>query len=113
LQEWKNNYLVGKPSLKAAIESALIEIQKNVCSFKVAHGVAELQISEHKDNLLQHLRKGCNNPTLRIEIIVDESLAPSLKAQVPLTNEEKRKQMEQKNPHLLLLQKKFDTMLLR
>lgn len=111
LEEWKNSYVIGKLNLKAAIENAVIEIQKNICIIKVAHAVARLQILEHKDNLLQHLRKNCKNPTLVIEIVIEESLDQSLNTGLPLTNEEKRKQMEQANPHLLLLQQKFNTIL--
>ncbi|MCS6904326.1 MAG: hypothetical protein RML72_12555 [Bacteroidia bacterium] len=93
------------------MECSIIQIEQNVCTFKVPHTVAQYHILEHKENLLEYLRQKCANPTLNIQIQIDESLIQNPPNTTALTHEERRKLMEQANPHLLLLEQKFNTIL--
>lgn len=80
---------------------------------KVPHCVAEHSVREHKENLLEYLREKCQNPTIKIEIQIDEQLIKAQQNTMPPKNEERYKLMQQKNPHLLLLEQKFNTSLVR
>lgn len=90
------------------MQAADYALKKNKVILTVMSEIAEQQIKQRQTEIVAFLREKCGNPTIVLEMIVDESELEKLKQQ-HLTLEDKKRIMEEKNPALKLLQQKFKT----
>ncbi|MCS7073796.1 MAG: hypothetical protein NZ108_04950 [Bacteroidia bacterium] len=98
----------ARNSLIAILKNRPYHIEINKYIFTVVNELERDILTEARERIVLFLREKCNNPTIIQEVIVDESLKPE---KTFLTDEDKKRLMEEKNPFLRLLQKKFNTQL--
>lgn len=100
-----------KNLLYIILKGCIYEIIENRWIVSVVNEINKTKLLNHRDEIVNHLREQCNNPTLVMEIVVKEGEIKEEFKKINLSSEEKKQLMEEKNPYLKLLQQKFNTTL--
>ncbi len=113
LQTLWDEYLteISSEMVRNAARKARLEYRDGILQVYVASGIAQANIRQ-ETGLMEHLRKGCNKPDLRWNVLIDEEQASALQKQSkPIkrkTPKEKYREMLQANPLIDQLRKELD-----
>ena len=97
----------GRMNLASALENGRYEFEHNKFRFYTENEILK-QMLERESDLLPHLRQMTGVNELFWELLIDETQKDNRK-NIPYTNEEKLKEMGNKNPSLKKLQEIFKT----
>ena len=98
----------SRSSLAAVLKNRSYRIENHKYIFVVMNDLERDQLMEQRERFVPFLREKCQNNTIMQEVLVDETLKPE---KTYLTDEDKKRLMEEKNPAFRLFQKKFNTSL--
>lgn len=98
----------NKARIASLLKKENVELDHNRWILYVENPVAVKSLQEERNNLVPVLREKLGQPNLFLEVVVRESVEETSMA--PLTFSQKLEKMKEKNPALLQLMQRFDTM---
>jgi DNA polymerase-3 subunit gamma/tau len=98
---------LGKSSLVAELGMKQFTISGGIWIQKVGSNLQKMQLEQEKQLLLNFIREQTHNFTMKLEIQLDENMAPA-KANLPFSASDRLKFMAEQNPIVNLLVEKFN-----
>jgi hypothetical protein len=108
-EQLKQQIQTQNASLAAALNNLTYTIQENRWCVVVHSAFDYTLITGAKDKILSQLREQTQNPTILIEITQLTTNAENIP--IPMTDENRRRQMEEKNPAFARFQQLFNTII--